>query len=159
MYNKEGRRRGGEWGRRERGGEGWVRIEGEKEERERKEEEVHAHMYLPTNGLRDSEESRKVQSRPMRCSLPLSCSTIANTSDVSSSQAMCGYLGKKRKNSQLEDPTRTGSVIRSSCALALEITCSLDTPTVFVVWKWDMGTREYTHSFVPRPHFSQANRN
>ena len=89
MREKEGRR----------GEEGWVRIEGEKEERERneEEEEVHAHMYLPTNGLRDSEESRKVQSRPMRCSLPLSCSTIANTSDVSSSQAMCGYLGKKRK--------------------------------------------------------------
>ena len=92
------KREGGREGEEEGG-----RIEGEKEERERKEEgevhvvrhSMHTCIYLPTNGLRVSEESRKAHSRPMRCSLPLSCSTIANTSDVSSSQAMCGYLGKK----------------------------------------------------------------
>ena len=98
----------------ERGEEGWKEREGEeggkkrdkerrgekdqrRRERGREREErggrskrtpLHAHMYLPTKGLRLSEESRKAHRRPMRCSLPLSCSTIANTSDVSSSQAM-----------------------------------------------------------------------
>ena len=67
------------------------REEGREKEEERgrkEEEEASAHAYLPTKGLRLSEESRKAHRRPMRCSLPLSCSTIANTSDVSSSQAM-----------------------------------------------------------------------
>jgi len=59
----------------------------------------HTHtLYLPINGLRVSAESRKAHSSAMRCSFSLSCSTIANTSDVSSSQAMWGYLeGKENR--------------------------------------------------------------
>ena len=56
----------------------------------------HTHtLYLPINGLRVSAESRKAHSSAMRCSFSLSCSTIANTSDVNSSQAMWGYLEGK----------------------------------------------------------------
>ena len=101
---REERREEGKEGRREEGGREGERKrekrrggEGSKMKRGRETEErggrnkctpLYAHAYLPTKGLRLSEESRKAHRRPMRCSLPLSCSTIANTSDVSSSQAM-----------------------------------------------------------------------
>lgn len=92
-----GKEREGEEGGRKRDKERRGEKDQRRRERGREREErggrskctpLHAHMYLPTKGLRLSEESRKAHRRPMRCSLPLSCSTIANTSDVSSSQAM-----------------------------------------------------------------------
>ena len=49
-------------------------------------------MKLPMSALSGCPESRKAHSSRSRCSLELSCSTIAYTSDVSSSHTRCGYL-------------------------------------------------------------------
>ncbi len=50
------------------------------------------HTHLPTRGLRGLVESRKDQRRLNKYSLALSCSVMVNTSEVSSSHAMWGYL-------------------------------------------------------------------
>ncbi len=66
-------------------------------------------MKLARRGLRGVGLSRNCQSMARRWLLVLSCSTIVNTSEVSSSQARWGYLEEEGEEKVVEEREGDGS--------------------------------------------------